>query len=258
MSFTEDNFKQQQEIEQFLKGQLSQQEAARFESKVNNDPELARDVEFYSNLKFTLKNAELIKANQSIKAVMSQKALDPDFDLKGIDAFKNPWWGGTTGLLTIGVLVMGLLASVFFINQQSNRLSPQPELSQEYLTPFESLIATSSEEETPLSLGIDYYNQGNYSEAINWLNRYLAGEPNEGAQLYLGISYLMQGEVQNALETLTPVVDEEGIFSPPAQWYLALTYINLGDLETARTLLQKLQGDPVFEERGLSELLEQL
>ena len=71
MSFTEDQFNQQQQIEQFLKGGLSQAERKQFKQSLDNNPELAQEVDFYSNLKFTLKNETLIKTNEKIKGIIN-------------------------------------------------------------------------------------------------------------------------------------------------------------------------------------------
>ena len=153
MSFTEDQFNQQQKIEQFLKGGLTEAEGTQFKQRFDSNPELAKEVDFYSNLKFTLKHENLIKTNQKIKDIIAQDSIQPDFDLTAFDKLdlgKGPWWSSMGTLLTIGIIIAALIGGGLFFRQQQQQLAPQPELTQQYLTPFENLIATGTLDENSM------------------------------------------------------------------------------------------------------------
>jgi len=92
--------------------------------------------------------------------------------------------------------------------------------------------------------GLKYYNAGAYKEAIEHLQQYLEvstaeGDPQE--QFYLGVALLAN---EQAVEAEIPLVsaryEESGLFAEQSEWYLALTYLKLGDSHKLRETLDAI------------------
>ena len=81
-------------------------------------------------------------------------------------------------------------------------------------------------------------------------------------QVYLGISLLGSGQAKEAAEVLERHLASTGgkpLFEEDAQWYLALAWLKMGDVEQARKQLSGISENPTHpRQSAAADILQQL
>lgn len=103
------------------------------------------------------------------------------------------------------------------------------------------------------------FNEGRFGEAIAALTEYVAlNEDDARAQLALGVSYLETGKNADAVRVLTEVAENGGSVAPYGNWYLALAAVHRDDNPAALRYLELIpSGDGYLDDR-VKELREVL
>ncbi len=172
------------QIELYLEGKLSQEEEGAFVEKLEKDQTFARKVAEYKNI---LAGIDEYGQDEFLHQVQSwERALtlsEKQAEAKVFPLKKYLVWAAVVLLL--------LLPLGYWLIFQNTASYTNQELFAQYFKPYEDLTAArSSETNEILSQGMAYYNSGNYTEAIAYLERYLVGQPNQPAvDFYLGVSY---------------------------------------------------------------------
>ncbi len=241
---------QQEQLQSYLTNRMSSEDRQAFESLLKEDQELREELTLYKELQDIGKHTPLVEANHQIMEAMKGISIQPDYSEVAQTPPKDntgSWWNGKgtwlVGLLIVGVVGGLLTYSTFTGNNVSEIVVP-------YMQPYENLISQNQAEPTPLAIGMTAYDRKDYPTAIQQLQRHLTTKPNDlFAQLYLGISHTLNGQTEEAINLLQPLTQSEGIHTNASKWYLALNYIQIGNLNDAKFLLLDLEGDAVFGER---------
>lgn len=132
-------------------------------------------------------------------------------------------------------------------------------LFSEYFEPYSLsayTVATEGEETVPAAL--EAYRAGDYQEAVN---RFEATEPPVSAaasfSFYHALSLLgnqQGGEAIPILEAVIQQADAGGV-AQPAEWYLALAYLQTGQKEKAIEILEQISSQPNHEMNHRAEML---
>ncbi len=103
--------------------------------------------------------------------------------------------------------------------------------------------------------GMISYKEGVYGDALKkWHSVVQASGTTDTLQYYMGITYMELGDMDRAREQLVEVVgDSNSSYQQGATWYLALCYLRIDQRRRATSLLKRL----VADERA-QELLKQL
>ena len=81
------DYTNQEKIHEFLNGELSEEEVAKFKLELTGNTELQEELAFSKDLFFTLKNKEAIALNSQLKNITAANAIEPDFEaLKEFEA----------------------------------------------------------------------------------------------------------------------------------------------------------------------------
>lgn len=89
---------------------------------------------------------------------------------------------------------------------------------------------------------IDEYMSGDFTKAIkNWEQLQVKNEATREDQFYLGLSYLYDQQFQKAVATLQLPVEQPDKFEQERSWFIALAQIQLGDVASAQTRLERIQ-----------------
>ncbi len=256
MNIEEDLIKQQQRIQDYLKGSMSPEERLAFEENLETDKALSKEVRLFQEINFVLKEESLIKTSQQVWKDIQANPIAPDFDLvefeQNIVAERGFWSQWSTWL---GGLLLVVALGGFFLWQLQPTAYEAVALN--HLEPFENVV-NSGEQASILANAMAAYDEGAYSKAIQSLKTYTAETFSQEAALYLGISYILNKEAEKAIPVLTPIAIGEEVFATTAQWYLALAFIYENQQDQAIPLLKKLQDDVIWGNKTrelLSELL---
>ena len=110
----------------------------------------------------------------------------------------------------------------------------------------ENFAHFSQEEYNLVARAMKHYQRGNYKEASELFEKHVERKK-ENADLifYKGIAQLKSGKEKQAKENLNYILDIKGVdFQQEAQWYMALTYLKMNDVDSAREILNKISETP--------------
>jgi cytochrome c-type biogenesis protein CcmH/NrfG len=100
------------------------------------------------------------------------------------------------------------------------------------------------------------YNQRDFTAAETFLTTHLRTHTTDtDAVFYLAMCQGLTGRFELASHTFEQAAtSSDNPLTKPAQWYLALCYLHLGDAQKAHPLLENLKTDASFGEKARSTL----
>lgn len=243
-------------IEQYLKGELAPQEKAEFENRMKNDPALAEEVSLHKDIIIGLEthfNSNLKSKLQQVEKEQSwQKEEEPEKEGRMLPFNIRPILAVAASLLIL------LVAGYLFIDSTPNN----QELFAAYYQPYPNIVnpVERSADKNLNDQGLFYYENGDYFSAIRAFENQLATDPaNVAWKFYRGVSLLQVDKAESAAQDLRQVIQSNNIqFVVPAQWYLGLATLKMGNKGEAVAIFEKLaqsdNGYATKAQRILAEL----
>jgi tetratricopeptide (TPR) repeat protein len=106
------------------------------------------------------------------------------------------------------------------------------------------------------SMAVRSYEAENYKQAIFYYKQLLETQPeNEKHKLFLGIAFLANHQPEQAIEILNRSFTQETRYENDRNWYLALSYLRLNNLDAARPILEQLSSASSYYTEPAAELL---
>ncbi len=222
-------------IDKYNSGELNSEERRKFETQLKSDKKLNELYEFSGDLLTVIENEDLFKAKSVI-----QQIYEKEQDKKPC---KYP---GRNKLLYIAagfVLLAGIIAILYFTvfskatpGQLFNKYYTHPEIWEEY---------RSNSKNHPSSMYIQAaycYKERDFNKANQLFTRYLQSNPVDAKALFAyGISLLNTNQSEKAIGQFKSVIKtQNNDFMQPAQWYLALTFLKMGETKKAEKILNEI------------------
>lgn len=243
-------------IQDYIRGRLAGADLQDFENTLKTDTDLAEQVRFFKNIERVMENKELFDLRQTIREVIVETPITPDFDLQNSDfnaADKNPAsdignlkfrWG-----LSALAIVAALLAVLWFSNAPKRQA--QAVAQQFTLEVYDNIFNIDDADNRSLAQAVRAYVQGNYAAAIPLFETHLkTAQEDTDAQFYLGLCLALTKDYNKALTPLQNVVNYNSRLAMDARWYLALCYLHLGEVELAKPLLTAIPRESLFGEKA--------
>lgn len=103
------------------------------------------------------------------------------------------------------------------------------------------------------------FNNGNYNESVNLLNRFEANEADEpllaeAAILTQGLAYFNQNEWQKSIDYLSKITDPTSPYERQAKLHTAISYEKLGDTEKAKSIFDQISQNQSALNPGISSV----
>ena len=240
-------------IEAYLEGTFSPQEHQEFEQEIDADPELKQEVELHRQLQGELGESDVtIFRNIVVEEKQKMKPLGKTIAL------------GRFQILSIAASFALLITAGYFIFFQTNP-SPQDLFNQYYVLPDLQITQGSlrGEDDMNLDSAIILLNlanqlatQNNFPQAIVTADSLLgiSVELDQIILLRLGIWQLSGDNPEEALAFFNQVNNQ----SEAIQWYKALTYLELDQLDQIPGLLQPLTEYANPRQEAAQKLLRQV
>jgi tetratricopeptide (TPR) repeat protein len=239
----------QDRIQNYISGKMSLEEKADFEKQIAASETLSEEVHRFRQLRIITQHKDLWDAHATLKSVMETIDIEPDYGEYEQD-FKTSFWKNGLGRWFWGGLIALTVTGSIWGYQKHQQKTALYQLAQTHLQPLEILIGFSPNDHSQEARGMQAYQQGNYAAAIPLLNEALQKEAEDNAlRLYLAISYLMQAQHAKAETLFHEILKTQDLQVPSAQWYLALSLLQRGEKDAARTLLQNLESNKTFDKR---------
>ncbi len=236
-------------IEEYLNGNLSEDERRDFEARMKSDESLNEKV---ANHRSLLKGLEL-GFNRELKSLLQQEEQMQ----KQISIKKNKQIKLRNYSMGLAAAVALILVSIYSIRNQS---LDSNELYFNYYTSYPNVEAPVSRSDDQIDNAYSFYEQGNYPRALKLFSKLNKENPLDPAPIfYSGICNL---EIDNA-ETAITFFDliqklDQNKYSKPAIWYEALSNLKLNRKSRTIELLNDLIGDEDSYSLKSKELLSSL
>jgi TolA-binding protein len=247
----------QEVIRNYIEGQLSDIDRRVFDNLIATDAELAAEVQLFRDLKTVSQHKDLFDLKQKLRETVANTPIEPDFsanfdtdttDTEGAKAIpkigRQTWW------IVLAMGIIAILAAFFWFN--ANETKRIQNIAQQFdIQPFETIIHFDSTDTRPLARALQAYNRKDYTEAETLLMLHLKSNSNDAdAAFYLGMCQALTGHFELASATFEQTIKAtNSSLKIPAQWYLALCYLHLGEANKAHALLNTLKTDALFGEK---------
>ena len=231
-------------IENYLTGQLSADETARFETALRTDPDVADALSFYVLAKHTAKVDAHARRKAELDALRRNAAPQPMADLPTPTRVRPLWsapmrWAAAASV----VLLLGL--GGYFLRGTTN--SPDAnQLADAYITRNYDQLSTNmgGGPVDSLTQGIGLYNDRKFAEAEVVFQDLLTQHPdNDRALKFAGIVALRQQKYDVAINRFHRLSQRTDLFSNPGTFLEAIALLQRNrpiDKEQAKKLLEEV------------------
>lgn len=221
-------------IENYLSGNMSEEEKRAFEKRISKEPELKKQVGDYTLLFKAIELKGMKDLLQDAKEELDQaddEAILPSKSKKL--HFNGNWLLAASFLLLVGLGVGWFL----------NRPSLNERLYDSYFYKDIGLPTTmGATKNLEFTEAMTQYKLGNYEEAISVWKDLLRNSPqNDTLNYFVGAAHLVKKDINGAKGFLEKVIlNDNTAFKKEAKFYLALIAVRQGDLKKAKVYLEQL------------------
>jgi len=237
-----DNEKKYELIEQYLSGELSGDVLSSFEKQMAENVELREDVKLQKQLNVTLKGKGVHQLREVLKEVDQN--------------WRSPEIGILKKLRSSTIIRISALAASILLFALAYQLFTAPkndtnsQLFADNFQPYQMVLSqrnetTDSPRDILLNNSILAYQQKNYQEAVIGFQKLNELDNNNTAYpFYLGLSELALENSDEAIKVLGQVLEKNHhLFMEQSRWYLALAYLQKGEMESAISQLELIPSE---------------
>lgn len=240
---------EQESIEKYLSGRLTEQELSAFKRKLATDHELAQSL------------AEQRLGQLAAKTMVRQELRQRVQEQLLTAPTKKNLWPRRLRLLSVAAAFLLLVSLAWWRFGPTSAPEANDYLASYFEAPAPLAARFSPNTETNYQRAIDYYSNSDYQNAIPLLQTVAAdiGNPEtQSARLLLGGAYLALGQPAQAVAPLQSISDES-VFVQEKSWYLALAHLAVGAPEAAGDVLQAIAAnDQHYKQQEAIAILEGL
>lgn len=174
-----------------------------------------------------------------------------------IEALATPRQNLRLAYVVATFFLVGIVSVLYLGRETANE-----KLFAEYYQPYPNIASSVRGElsEGKLQGALQQYDAGDFNAALKLLQEILAAEPeNTMANFYAGVCYLKLEKPSLAIAGLQKVIAaNDARLAEPAEWYLALAYVQENDLLNARATLNEIIAESGAYKEQAVKLLEHL
>lgn len=268
------------DLENYLNGQLSEEDQAAFQDDLETDETLAAEVDFHQDILKGINNG----AEQDFRAMVSNvhgklktegffaeekaKVVPLQKPQATVRSLRARWVQGLAAAASVAIIVAAMwwvfLQPVTPASVYANAYTTAPDVLSVEVDDRLSETGFGINKAALIGLqnGINAYNSGDYKGARTQLLAFVSDAPEDGlanyAKFYAGLSAMEMGDYLTAaseLDVLSTIENFE--LSNDANWYAGLSGLQIIDVDFAKARLERLQNDAEYGER-VREILEDL
>jgi tetratricopeptide (TPR) repeat protein len=217
------------QIERYLSGEMSEKEEADFEKKLASDAPLREAV----YLQRDLINGINFHFSSELKTRLNKASASEEPPKKS----SGRWFYGVLGLAASFLLLV--LIGYWYLSSHTSPSDLYAANYQPYPNIINPLERSGAMPEGNLDRAMIAYEQGKYEEAISLFRQEEPLESNY--QFYLALSLLEQQQAAEAIGLLDQVIDSNNeMLLLPAHWYQGLAYLKNQQPDEAESVFSKL------------------
>ena len=235
-------------ILRFLNDEMDKAESQAFKARLESEPELKAEVEYYRKAKqgFDTLKAEAFQENlEAWESEIEEETEAKSDNVRDINPAKGRSGRGIFPLLAMAASIVATILIFWFVIQSSSGLTTDDILAS-YTPEHEMpLVRNTDGSEHRLKEGIIAYTEERFGDAAQYFESIPATDPQyTDAQMYLGYAMFEDGRYRQAISAFEIVEQANSPrFSDKADWFIALSYLALDKNEEWRSNLNRIAGD---------------
>jgi tetratricopeptide (TPR) repeat protein len=237
-------------IEAYFDGEVSPEEASRFDQRIQEDPEFAEEVADYLGALAALRAANGEERKERFRELYRQGA---GTERRGVARRMNSrrWVAFSAAAVVLGMLALAWLLYL--------RPGNAAQLADRYIRQNLASLPLKMGRLDSVQAGIDLYNQGKFAGALARFEAVLLADTlNPTALLNAGIVSLRMESYDKALDYFTKLEKHTDAHISPALFYEAVTLMRRGrpgDSDLAKQLLKRVVEGNLDKKKEAQELL---
>ena len=235
-------------IDQYILGKLTKSEMLELDKVFNSDPSVAA---LYEERKKIILYGKLLGhqvRKAELKAMIHTDSIESEVSdttsSANKESIKSP---SIFRYVAVAASILFLIGGLWFVTSQLSNSNISNPIVQQYYTPYAKEDVRATTDLTVQDEAIQSYRNGDYEKAITLLTPILKN--NIENQLMIGIAHFESNEYTKALSYFNVIANntsENNLFADKGKWYAALTNIELGKTDIAKTLLKDLSTETEF------------
>lgn len=220
-------------IEKYHNGTLMTAENQAVKDRMASDPVFKSMVEDYGDIIDGIRSAGKEKFKIEVAGWEKEIREEEQKKSRRIGFLFTKYWA-----VAAAVLIVAIVAVYFMVPR--NASTPEA-LYAEYFMPYEDVMSVRDGSDPLLTEATHFYNNKEYTAAAERFQNYVAeNEDDLNAQFYLGLSLMESGKEEDGIDALALVINGNGLLKEQAEWYRALAYLKLGDVESCKKHLDEI------------------
>lgn len=249
------SFNEIKRIDEYLMSYLDSKEQLEFEELFNEDQRLKSEVLLNKEINSAILEKDIINLRATLGDVINEEQKDT----KIRQLIPNRFNKKTSRLIGAAASVAAVISvGAMTLNQEKTSAK---ELYQNTYKPYEATgLYRSGAIATPEMVGIDFYNEKNYPEALNRFKIVLKNNADHPmCNFYSGLCYQQLGEYNKAIMAFQNVINEhDNLFIEQAQWYKALSQLQINDLKRAYQSFSLIVKNNGYYSKNAKDILKKL
>jgi hypothetical protein len=243
-------------IDEKLSGELVGEELEAFEQDLRDDPDLMAEFELHQEIDEAIQESEVIELRKKLELVhdLTQNKKQPGL-LRTILRHKL----SRIAAASFVVLLIITSLSLYFLRPDGNMSNDS--LFKIYYQPDAALLirGTDSQNAT-LIQAFQLYENKEYNTALELFSQVLQNDgDNIPVQFYSGISNIELGQYRDALLPFNFIMEHrQNLYIERAEWYAALCYLKLNEIDYAVDLFRKISHSNSFYKDKAHEILKSI
>jgi hypothetical protein len=232
-------------IEQYLRGELEEDDLWEFKRALETDPQLASDLRSYIELKKMMVQTKKIDMMEKLQTIHENEQKKRRF--LGLPVYSA---------VAAALLLLAAVGGGILIMQSGNQ---QQKLFEQYYTSESGSFALRSGNSTidqPVMQGLQFYESGDYTSAVKMFNM---SSENLMSKLYRGLSFVELADYNSAILDFQAIIDHnDNLFVDQANWYLALCYLRTNQSDKANEQLNNISSGRSIYKTKAQKILKEL
>ncbi|HPC97345.1 MAG TPA: tetratricopeptide repeat protein [Bacteroidales bacterium] len=239
-------------IEKYLAGEMDQQERNWFNSEIEGNEYLQREI------MLRRKTDEMLRKQDVIKLRSRLSAIGEEYRKKEAQKLARRKMAYRSAAVIAALVMVG---SMFIY---INRMQSPASLFNHYFSLYEAGDQARSNNASGIdpiySKALSLYNNNDFENAAKLFKEFIYNSPgNMEARLIYGISEMKNRNFPEAEKSFSAILDDgNNYFLDNARWYLALCYINTGKTEAAKNELNAVRSSGSVYSKKAAKLLKRV
>lgn len=247
-----------EEIDQYLNEELTGEKLTSFETELENNPDLASEIELFSEIDKAIQETEVM----GLRAKLENIIKDVNHEEKQKRSFISKINTSKVAIASVAASLV-LILSITGLISRNNTPSTDTELYAQFYQPYETTGIFRSGDalvDSKLTKALHMFNQKEYREAINLFSEILVIDQNNPvSNFYSGIAYQEIAQTDKAIQSYQKVIrDRDNLFIEQAQWYIGLCYLQNENRKKAYRQFKKIATSDSFYQEKASAILRKI